>query len=180
MFNSVGKNGEPVSLQYRQACVFHDFCYRHGQATYGYSKADCDYLLQEYAYRLCRQIYGDDPGEEACRERGRVVLLGVNLFGGESFAHGYRSTYFEFDPYPHRANDYVVARLVKQPRLQRPEQQQTMNHSAQESTVWSLYFKSGWMIMKNYEYGSFSKGAIPFLREKVPVPPLVVQGLTIL
>ncbi len=47
-----------VSLQMRQACVHHDLCYRHGAATYGYSQVDCDYLLQENAFKLCTQING--------------------------------------------------------------------------------------------------------------------------
>jgi hypothetical protein len=35
-------NRHLVRQQFRQACVAHDLCYRHGLATYGYSQNDCD------------------------------------------------------------------------------------------------------------------------------------------
>ena len=35
-----------VLQRFRQACVFHDLCYRHGLATYGYNQNDCDRVLQ--------------------------------------------------------------------------------------------------------------------------------------
>jgi hypothetical protein len=132
-------------------------------------------MLQEYAYHLCRQIYsGDnDPGQKTCRERARVVLLGVNLFGGKSFAHEHNSTYFEFDPFPQRANDYVAARLVKHPLGMAP----TEAPLVEESNLWTFYFKEGWMIMRNYPGGQPSnRFAIPFLREQVPVPPSMVRA----
>src|SRR3954471_19198635 len=31
----------PVAFRFRQACAFHDLCYRHGLATYGYVQNDC-------------------------------------------------------------------------------------------------------------------------------------------
>lgn len=34
-----GPGKEPVNLQYRKACVAHDYRYRHGAATYGYAQA---------------------------------------------------------------------------------------------------------------------------------------------
>jgi hypothetical protein len=73
-----------ISLQMRQACVFHDYCYRHGAATYGYTQADCDYLLLEHAYRICRFI-NTDAGVGACTRRARKVLLGVRIGGSDSF-----------------------------------------------------------------------------------------------
>ena len=35
-------NRRLVRQRFRQACVAHDLCYRHGMATYGYSQNDCD------------------------------------------------------------------------------------------------------------------------------------------
>ncbi len=29
------------------------YCYRHGAATYGYTQADCDYLLKSNSFRIC-------------------------------------------------------------------------------------------------------------------------------
>jgi hypothetical protein len=71
-----------VSLQMRQACVFHDYCYRHGAATYGYSQADCDYILLEQAYRTCRFVYEASTVSE-CVRKARQVGLGVRLGGNE-------------------------------------------------------------------------------------------------
>jgi hypothetical protein len=105
-------NAAPVSLQFRQACAFHDYCYRHGAATYGYEQVDCDFMLIQHAYRLCRQIYAKPERIPYCWSRARAVLAGVRVFGAKSFQAGERSTYFEFDPMPVRADDYAVARLV--------------------------------------------------------------------
>ncbi|HXD75984.1 MAG TPA: hypothetical protein VN628_19705 [Vicinamibacterales bacterium] len=167
--------GADVALAFRQSCVFHDFCYRHGHATYGYTKTDCDVLLQEYAYRLCRQGYGDpDPGQEACRERARVILLGVTLFGAENFAHGHNSTYFEFDAFPFRADDYVTARLVRENSASAVPGTSLMEFSR----LWWFSFKDGWMTIRSRAAGAAQNASatLPFLREKVPVPPAVVRG----
>ena len=34
----------PIGIEMRQACALHDYCYRHGAATYGYTQADCDFI----------------------------------------------------------------------------------------------------------------------------------------
>lgn len=122
-----------VSLRFRQACVMHDMCYRHGYATYRYTQADCDTMLQQSAFRLCRQIYRPAPDAAAdggaqrqardevqsgrkvyddCETEAKKVLLGVTLGGGGSYLAADRSTYFEYDPMPAGADDYVVARAV--------------------------------------------------------------------
>lgn len=46
----------PIGLRMRQACSYHNYCYRHGAATYGYTQADCDFALQVQAFRLCSFI----------------------------------------------------------------------------------------------------------------------------
>jgi hypothetical protein len=101
----------PVSMQFRQACAYHDYCYRHGEATYGYSQNDCDFALQRFSYRLCRQIEAASTHAE-CEQRARQVLLGVRMFGGKAFQAGGASSYFEFDPMPARADNYMVGRIV--------------------------------------------------------------------
>lgn len=111
-------NESDVSLRFRQACVMHDMCYRHGYATYRYTQADCDTMLQQSAYRLCRQIYrpaGNSAVQKVyddCETEAKKVLLGVTLGGGGSYLAADRSTYFEYDPMPVRADDYVVGRAV--------------------------------------------------------------------
>jgi hypothetical protein len=111
----------PVSLQMRQACAFHDFCYRHGNATYNYTQADCDFLLQEHAFRLCMFI-NTDNSVDRCETDARKVTLGVRVAGSGNFLHADEleskrspSTFFEFDPYPVRSAGYVVARLADAP-----------------------------------------------------------------
>jgi hypothetical protein len=135
-----------ISLRMRQACAFHDYCYRHGAATYGYSQADCDYLLLEHAYRICRFVNRQYTVQN-CVTDARKVLLGVRLGGREAFKHSDRvtpalraaerrcaiderrplanakalpddsctSSYFEFNPYPIRAQAYTVYRVADAP-----------------------------------------------------------------
>ncbi|EHK52284.1 hypothetical protein MAXJ12_36136, partial [Mesorhizobium alhagi CCNWXJ12-2] len=110
----------PVSLRMRQACVFHDYCYRHGAATYDYSQADCDYMLQEQAFRLCSQININRRIAD-CETEARKVTLGVRLGGWGSYRRADAppseggSTYFEFDPYPLRSPLYRVVRVADTP-----------------------------------------------------------------
>lgn len=119
---SRNKDLSNISLRFRQSCVMHDLCYRHGYATYGYSQADCDFQLQQSAYRLCRQIYKVDENTRdplnlygVCEKEAKKVLLGVRFRGAGSFRDQRSSTYFEYDPVPLRADDYVVARAIDLP-----------------------------------------------------------------
>lgn len=114
-------NQAPIALQMRQACAFHDYCYRHGNATYGYSQADCDFMLQQQAFRLCAFINRTASISE-CETNARKVTLGVRLGGFGNFKRARAlddqkaSTYFEFDPYPVRANAFRVVRIADAPR----------------------------------------------------------------
>lgn len=103
-------NSAPIELQFRQACVFHDLCYRHGLATYGYMQADCDYLLQEQAFRICRAL--QHASIDACRRRAKKVLLGVRIGGFKPFHSWESSTYHEFDPMPKRSVQFYANRLA--------------------------------------------------------------------
>lgn len=116
-----GDNQAPIALQMRQACAFHDYCYRHGNATYGYSQADCDFMLQQQAFRLCKFINADATISE-CETNARKVTIGVRLGGFGSFKRARAleeekaSTFLEFDPYPVRASAYRVLRIADAPR----------------------------------------------------------------
>jgi len=111
----------PIALQMRQACAFHDYCYRHGNATYGYSQADCDFMLQQQAFRLCKFIKREASISQ-CETDARKVTVGVRLGGAGSFKRARAldddkaSTFFEFDPYPVRAGSYRVVRIAGAPR----------------------------------------------------------------
>ena len=111
----------PIALQMRQACAFHDYCYRHGNATYGYSQADCDFTLQQQAFRLCKFINTKASISE-CETDARKVTLGVRLGGFGSFKRARAledekaSTFLEFDPYPVRSSSYSVVRIADAPR----------------------------------------------------------------
>lgn len=127
-FPRKGSNA-PISLQMRQPCAFHDYCYRHGSATYGYTQADCDFLLQEHALRTCKFVekYSKKNRRKGCANDSRKVTLGVRLGGSGSFKRAdakselRRSTFFEFDPYPTRSPDYTVARVADAPARWRSE-----------------------------------------------------------
>ena len=73
--------GVSVNLRYRQACVAHDYCYRHGAVTYGYTQADCDGNLARAALRVCRQT--KDAAD--CLTQVRKVYAGLAVGGAGSF-----------------------------------------------------------------------------------------------
>jgi len=106
-----------VLQRFRQACVFHDLCYRHGLATYGYNQNDCDRILQNAAFRLCLYIRnGEGPDEAArCQTDSKMVLAGVSLGGANAYRAWDRSTYFEFDSDPYRSTEFWVSRVVDHP-----------------------------------------------------------------
>jgi hypothetical protein len=167
LFLANGHNAAPVSLQFRQGCAYHDFCYRHGEATYGYTQADCDFALQRFAYRLCRQIE-KNSGHKECEARAREVLLGVRLGGNQAFQAGGDSTYFEFDPIPEHADDYVVARVVKP----------TTN--ADHADVVALLFRHNTVATGTLPWGETRGGslvtkALPWLDKHIATPPSVIR-----
>jgi hypothetical protein len=106
-----------VRQRFRQACVAHDLCYRHGLATYGYSQNDCDRILQNQAFRLCKYIRNESKtaDSERCQQDSKMILAGVSMGGFESYRAWDRSTYFEFDSDPTRSNGFSVSRVVDHP-----------------------------------------------------------------
>ena len=110
-------NRRLVLQRFRQACVFHDLCYRHGLATYGYTQNDCDQILQNEAFRLC--LYFRDgskvDGAERCQTDSKMILAGVSLGGSDAYRAWDRSTYFEFEADPWRSSRFSVSRVVDHP-----------------------------------------------------------------
>lgn len=168
---SVG--GSDISLRFRQACVIHDFCYRHGYATYGYTQADCDTQLQQSAFRLCRQ-FQEQQGKaltdvrtmyRPCEKEAKTVLLGVSLKGAGSFHDRTRSTYFEYDPMPARANDYVVGRAVSENRVSDPNA---------DYGVRTFYFKRNLVRMRTLGKNSQKTQAYtPVPEARLATPPIL-------
>lgn len=117
---TAGENQAPIALQMRQACAFHDYCYRHGNATYGYSQSDCDFLLQQHAFRICKYV-NRERSVEKCETDARKLTLGVRLGGFKPFQRvratddSAGSTFFEFDVYPVRSERYQVLRIADAP-----------------------------------------------------------------
>lgn len=110
-------NRHLVRQLFRQACVFHDLCYRHGLATYGYSQNDCDRTLQNQAFRLCKYIRSEDKtsDSERCQQDSKKLLAGVSLGGFGAYRAWDRSTFFEFDPHPTRSTWFSASRVVDHP-----------------------------------------------------------------
>ncbi|MBR1190311.1 hypothetical protein [Bradyrhizobium sp. AUGA SZCCT0160] len=106
-----------VLQRFRQACVFHDLCYRHGLATYGYNQNDCDRIMQNAAFRLCLYIRNGDDADQAarCETDSKMVLAGVSIGGADAYRAWDRSTYFEFDSDPWRSSGFLVSRVVDHP-----------------------------------------------------------------
>jgi hypothetical protein len=106
-----------VLQRFRQACVFHDLCYRHGLATYGYNQNDCDRILQNAAFRLCVYIRnGSGTGSATrCQTDSKMVLAGVSMGGYNAFRGWDRSTYFEFESDPFRSVGFQASRVVDHP-----------------------------------------------------------------
>jgi hypothetical protein len=102
----------PIAFRFRQACAFHDLCYRHGLATYGYLQNDCDELLQEHAFRICRYVFRKEGFIENCRVEAKKITLAVRLGGTDSFQGWGHSTFHEFDPFPIRSSQFSVVRLL--------------------------------------------------------------------
>ena len=109
-------NRRLVLQRFRQACVFHDLCYRHGLATYGYTQNDCDQVLQNEAFRICKNVRSGKPeGVERCQTDSKMILAGVTFGGSDAFRAWDRSTYFEFEADPWRSSGFSVSRVVDHP-----------------------------------------------------------------
>lgn len=113
-----------VRQHFRQACVFHDLCYRHGLATYNYNQNDCDRVLQNQAFRLCLYIRSDaaepqnrsaEHNAERCQTDSKMILAGMGLGGSGAYRAWDKSTYFEFESDPVRSTGFSASRVVDHP-----------------------------------------------------------------
>jgi hypothetical protein len=96
---------EGYKERFHPACVQHDFCYRHGAATYGRIRQDCD----DQFLRDMNQVCGDSGGilglldadsyrERAeCRFAADQLYLAVQEYGEDAFLTT-TSSYCEYVP----------------------------------------------------------------------------------
>ena len=80
--------------KFHNACVFHDFCYRHGYITYGFGRDQCDALFLVEMREICdvklaSWEFISDPLTE-----GKCLLAAVNLHEG---VRRYGKEYFRLD-----------------------------------------------------------------------------------
>jgi hypothetical protein len=82
-------------VRFEQACIQHDFCYRHGLATYGYDRADCDERFLTDMEAECETgRFGTDvlvggadllSRGEVCRSAARQFYDAVRAYGEQAF-----------------------------------------------------------------------------------------------
>lgn len=68
------------------ACVQHDLCYRHGLATYGFDRAECDARFLDDMRRKCRHWTNLDPADRLeCEGAALHFEDMVRLYGEDRF-----------------------------------------------------------------------------------------------
>lgn len=102
---AVSKFHETYKEYFYSACAEHDYCYRHGSATYGLDQAYCDDRFYSDMMELCDEAGGGILGitdlnglaEKAkCRLAADQFYSAVQKYGHKAFRTT-TSTYCEFD-----------------------------------------------------------------------------------
>ncbi len=183
------------SARYRQACVAHDLCYRHGAATYGYTQADCDQMLMRSAFRMCKKSEDDrrrrdasafsavpatttaeDATYDRCVNEARMVFFGVFMGGATAYrpiepeaagrvAYTEGSGPAEYDPYPAGGASYSVARLVRGSG--------TTLLLFRRSSGGAKYVRRDW---NGLGFSDAVSAPLPSRWEDLPAPPFVSRG----
>lgn len=94
-----------ASIVFVDACVTHDLCYRHGEATYGYDKARCDDEILAAMDATCRREWGFVAYATlgltrlACHLEKRAIYAALSRseIAVRSFRTGERSTCCRYD-----------------------------------------------------------------------------------
>ena len=72
--------------QFDDACIAHDYCYRHGHETYGDSRRDCDVMFLDSMHSSCSQRFNLDPLSRAeCHLAASQFHLAVRRAGESRF-----------------------------------------------------------------------------------------------
>lgn len=95
----LSKDIEEQAETFRPACETHDYCYRHGFATYGARREECDTQFLEDMYDNCDGPAGlnklDVPGYSICLAAATQMHDMIRRKGGAYFRTT-TSTYCEF------------------------------------------------------------------------------------
>jgi phospholipase A2-like protein len=128
--------------KFGKACLRHDYCYRHGQKTYGYSKDYCDDSFYKATKDTCEGVsvgtflsLGTSKG--ACYTAAEAYYQAVRKFGASSYKTGSASTYCRFD------SKYENAHLHK------VNADGTIGERLNEY-IWS----DGWTTVESYNVGT--------------------------
>lgn len=89
--------------KFHPACVTHDFCYRHGHATYGTSRAECDAVFLEQMKESCKGFAGlgvlDVKDHSICLVSATQTYEAVRKYGKQHFRTD-SSTYCDYNWQP--------------------------------------------------------------------------------
>jgi hypothetical protein len=124
--------------RFSMACVRHDGCYRHGKATYGLSRTQCDNMFYEDMKKTCAPIASWSSVLSAgitsagCSEAAGAYYKAVQNFG-ESHYHGSTSTRCYYDRRNENAHVHAIDSAGK-------------FGSADHRYMWS----SGWWVVSAY------------------------------
>jgi coproporphyrinogen III oxidase len=90
---------EEQAEKFHPACVTHDFCYRHGVATYGVTRDECDTAFYDDMKKTCKGLGGlgvlDIQGFGTCQLAANQTYEAVRRRGEEHFQTT-TSTYCEY------------------------------------------------------------------------------------
>ena len=90
---------EQQAEKFHPACVTHDFCYRHGLATYGATREECDAIIYDEMKKTCEGAGGLDvldlKGFGICQLAANQTYKAVRRYGEKHFQTT-TSTYCEY------------------------------------------------------------------------------------
>ena len=85
--------------KFHPACVTHDFCYRHGFATYGTTREECDTVIYEDMKKACKGLGGlgalDVKEFSLCQLAANRTYEAIRRYGEQHFQTT-ASTYCEY------------------------------------------------------------------------------------
>ncbi len=93
------------------AAVNHDYCYHHGQITYGYTQKDCDGQILDDLLAICRSDRGEEHtwfDAETCMQNAQGMFGALRQFGTDNF--NAINTYVQYPKYEPLFEKLGVAR----------------------------------------------------------------------
>lgn len=89
---------------FKDACKNHDFCYRFGATTYGYTRKECDVRFGAEMQDVCHNKLGIALAvlslgvtEAACLSASNAYYAAVRTLGSDAFASSDEGRYCEYD-----------------------------------------------------------------------------------